>query len=594
MEDLLNQMKNHLQTKVNNEEQELFNGLKRGKYRECYLIYNRKSTDEPHNQKNSIQYQKNENIAFLVNQKLCIAQISISGFCTDGIISEKHSGFSEGEQFIISGDGMVQYLIDRPKFHRLVHYLSLGMFKGVVCLCWDRISRNKGDNVVVEKLMKRGIDIQFSHAVYDDTSSGMLHMDIDGVFSQHHSRVTSEKVLLAFKKSRAEGKCITKAPIGYLNEGNMDRKPFDPIRAPIIKRMFELYATGEWSLADIARYAQKQGLTSVPRRRRRTKKEILSDEDDDGINNIPKTKRLLPGPYIHRILTNPFYTGVTRGNNNMWVKSISHDALISKELFDTVKLMLSKKKTSIHYTQKLSMPYRGFIRCSCGRVYSPYIQKGIQYFYSRCTAKCKNTQKSISISKLESLISEQIKRLVLSDKEINQLETITRTDIAVLENKQQTKIEEIERSKTKIREDLKYLRDNKLPLLRVGAYTPEKYIEEEQRLMEELEHWRIDEEAIDLSMSETIKDVIKLSELLNDAYFIYLKANSSEKDPILRNIFSELIISENTLKTKCKKGLQALEIRLNSYSARYTWIFELSQIRNDVKFSIQELENKIL
>ena len=33
--------------------------IQSGKYRDCYLLYNRKSTDEPDNQKNSITYQKN-------------------------------------------------------------------------------------------------------------------------------------------------------------------------------------------------------------------------------------------------------------------------------------------------------------------------------------------------------------------------------------------------------------------------------------------------------------------------------------------------------------------------------------------------------
>jgi len=40
----------------------------------------------------------------------------------------------------------------------MLQFVSLGYFKGVVCLCWDRISRNKGDDTVVRKLMRRGVD----------------------------------------------------------------------------------------------------------------------------------------------------------------------------------------------------------------------------------------------------------------------------------------------------------------------------------------------------------------------------------------------------------------------------------------------------
>ena len=74
-------------------------------------------------------------------------------------------------------------------------------------LSWDRISRNKGDDTIIRKLMRRGIDVRFAYATYDDTSAGALHMDIDGMFAQHHSRVTSEKVTMSTRNSRTKGIC---------------------------------------------------------------------------------------------------------------------------------------------------------------------------------------------------------------------------------------------------------------------------------------------------------------------------------------------------------------------------------------------------
>jgi site-specific DNA recombinase len=252
-----------------------------GKYRDLYLVYNRKSTDEADNQKNSISYQRVENTRFAKKDHLPIAQVTLTGLCTNGVISEKHSGFKENDELSFSDDGMVQYRIDRPKFQQMVQLVNAGYFKGIICLCWDRISRNKGDETIVRKLMKKGIDIRFSWATYDKSSSGELHMDIDGMFAVHHSRVTSEKVTVSTKNSREKGKCTYRAPIGYLNEGNMDHKPFDPVRAPIIAEMFELYATGDWSLSDLARHANQQGFTTVPMRSRRSKAEILADGDEN-------------------------------------------------------------------------------------------------------------------------------------------------------------------------------------------------------------------------------------------------------------------------------------------------------------------------
>src|SRR5580698_577753 len=101
-----------------------------GKYRACYLVYSRKSTDEPDNQKNSIKYQRAENTRFAAKEGFTIASITITGLCVDGIISERHSGFKEDNTLSITNDGMVHYRIERPKFHRLVQFLSKGLFKG--------------------------------------------------------------------------------------------------------------------------------------------------------------------------------------------------------------------------------------------------------------------------------------------------------------------------------------------------------------------------------------------------------------------------------------------------------------------------------
>ena len=193
---------------------------------------------------------------------MSLAKLTLAGFCTDGIISERHSGFKEDSEITITNEGLVQYKIERPKFQKLLMYLSRGLFKGIVCLCWDRVSRNKGDDTVIRKLMRKGIDVRFVFAKYEKTSSGALHMDIDGMFAEHHSRVTSEKVKTTTWNLRERGICTYRAPIGYLNLGKMEEKPFDPVRAPIIKRIYELYASGDWSLEDLARYAKKEGLTT--------------------------------------------------------------------------------------------------------------------------------------------------------------------------------------------------------------------------------------------------------------------------------------------------------------------------------------------
>lgn len=546
---------------ITKSEERIIKDVQNGKYRDYYLIYNRKSTDEPNNQKNSITHQKLENGRFALTEKLPVAQLTLKGFCKNGIISEKHSAFKEDNDITFSTDGQVQFSIERPKFLRLAQLLSPHLFKGIICLCWDRISRNKADEVIIRKLMKLGIKFKFVYATYDDSSSGALHMDIDGMFAAHHSRVTSEKVTMAKKNLRAEGVCTFKAPIGYLNHGDMRNKPFDPVRAPIVKKLFEMYATGIWSLADLARWANEQGLTTVPVRRRRTVDEMLADDGDDAVLIAP-VSRPITSNYLHKILTNRFYTARIPDNFGDWIPSVSQQALVEDELFDRVQKELYRKKVSTHYTEKLDHPYRGFVRCgNSGRVFTPYPKKGIMYYGARCPVGCPHKTTSFNMDFLEKEIGKLISKLKFTEEELVEIDARTKTDLAVFEHKRLDTLDINDRRKRKLREDLTYLRTNKLTLLKTGAYLPEAFLEEESKLNSELLTIQNEEQVSDVSMHEVVKDLVTLSELLKDAELYYSLAETEEKEQIARVIFSELSLSENTLKYQCRNGFKALESR---------------------------------
>jgi len=533
-------------------EKNILKDIKNGVYRNQYLIYNRKSTDEVDNQKNSISYQKSENTRFAFREKFSIAPITIKSFCVDGMVSEKHSGFKEDDDIFITDDGLVQYRIERPKFQQLLQHVSRGYFKGIICLCWDRISRNKGDDAVIRKLMRKGIDIRFAYAHYGKTSAGALHMDIDGMFSQHHSRVTSEKVILSIRNAREKGFCTYRASIGYLNEGQIEHKPLDPVRAPIIKEMYERYATGDWSLTDLAGYAKEHGLVTVPMRRRRTKEEMLAEDDE--VVEIPQVSRLLTQNRISVMLSNPFYTGKIVSTEGRYIKSNCHEALVSEELFNEVQRVLKKKQVSIHYTEKLDLPLRGIIRCSdCQRVYTPYTKKGIQYYNARCVKGCKNRIKNFNFSYIEKEISKLISTLHFTDEELAEMDGRIKTDMSLLYEKRNKTLESLERKKKKIREDLNYIFVNKLSLLKSGVYTPENLLKEEEKLNSQLSQLKSTEDISDEAMHETMKDVIKLSELLKDVVPHYNSAVPHEKERVIRTIFSELVNIANNIATSAEE-----------------------------------------
>ena len=542
--------------------QEVVSEIESGKYRDAYLVYNRRSTDDPNIQKNSIAYQKANNLAYAERNKLSIPSLTLEGFCRDGIVSERHSGFKEDDTMVFGADNTVQIRIERPKFFRLMDWLIRGYFAGVITLCWDRASRNGSDSNLIRKSMFRGVDFRFVLGDYDKTSAGELHMDIDSMFAQHHSRVTSEKVTLTMRNKRAQGIVTHRAPVGYLNLGGMEHKPIDPERAPIIQKLFEMYATSEWSLADLARWATEQGFTMSPMRRRRTEAEILAEEEDDIRLEIEKISRPPTYNSIHKILTNPFYKGLIPDENGVLIKSISHEPIVSAELFDRVKERLHKRNKSARYTQVLGHPLRRVITCSdCGRVYTPYPQKGIMYYGAKCYKDCPNPKKSFNFDFITAKVGGLIHNLSFTKKELEMLDARTNTEIALLETKRLNELERNERRKKKIREDLGYLNTNRLTLLQAGVYTAETYMTEHARLNNELATLNEAESASDTAMAKTVEEVVLLSELLKDLCFYYENALPNEKEEIITQIFSELSLSGDTLKYQCKNGFRALESR---------------------------------
>jgi site-specific DNA recombinase len=266
--------------------------------------------------------------------------------------------------------------------------------------------------------------------------------------------------------------------------------------------------------------------------------------------------------HIHKILTNLFYIGKVLGNNGVYVNSISHEALVDENLFYRVQNILNTKKVSVHYKNKLYYPYRGLIRCAhCGRVYTPYKNKikQIEYYGARCVKNCHNTKRNIDVDFIEQKVGAVMFNLSFTKEEKADIDSQVRDEVSTLEDKRVAQIKAIDQEKKKLNEDLSYLRKNKLTLLKNGVYTGQDYLNEESVIAKKLENLREREKSNNVSMQEVVKDVVFLSELLEDAYLYYTLANPTEKQQIITKVFSELLLSGETLNYKCRNGFKVFE-----------------------------------
>jgi len=97
------------------------------------------------------------------------------------------------------------------------------------------------------------------------------------------------------------------APLSYLNNHRTRDIDIDPEKAPLVRKGFELYATGKYTLKQIARTLKDLGLRSYK-------------------GNV------LAVSCVQRILSKSFYYGIFKFKGE--THQGTHEPLVSKKLFD--------------------------------------------------------------------------------------------------------------------------------------------------------------------------------------------------------------------------------------------------------------------
>ena len=523
-------------------------------YQDEYLLYARRSTADVDNQQNTIEYQLQRGREHARVNGLRIADFTEVGFCEHGAIIEKHTAYKTKRPRILA-DGTVKRKIDRPKFRRLAVLLDQGKFKGVISLCLDRLSRNKQDEGVIDSLTEGGRDVRYVLANYDESSSGRLHKSIDGVFAKHYSDKVSENIRAANSKLRLEGKCTTRAPMGYLDHGPSN-KPVDRSQADIVAGAFERCATGQWSYAQLAQWAAPLGLTSKPRCRNRTPQEVAAGVEIGQVGE-PVT-RPVTEKTMEAILHNPFYAGFIRHGDEL-APGI-HEAIISPELFFKVQEVLRQRTQGVHYVNKQFYLYRGFLRCGCGRAYSPYTKKGHVYYTVPCLGHCGNQSRTLAEFRIDKLVKDVLSQAQLSPEEERLLTERAPRFFAQRRTKQVDEEKALESRRRVINRDLTYLTDNKIALLRDGVYSGVEFMAELHRLEAELEDLNASQRRKEeVGDEDKLATVISLSELVRLASSCYEYASKRQKHGILTTALSELVIEDgNIAEIRAKEGFDIL------------------------------------
>lgn len=267
-----------------------------------YCLYARKSTEQEDKQVLSIDSQIQEMEKMARNEGLEIVVTK----------KESHSAKEAGQ---------------RPVFNEIVEELKEGRFSGILTWAPDRIARNAGDLGRIVDLMdqQKLVEIRTFGQKFSNTPNDKFMLMILGSQAklENDNKVINVKRGLRARCQMGLWPCT--APTGYLNSKNVDKRchvEIDPVRAPIIKQIFEKVAYENYSGRMIYRW--------------------LND-----IKFVTRGDKPMTLGNIYRILRMSFYYGVFEypvGSGDWYTGK--HTPIIAKELFDLVqtKIQVEKKK----------------------------------------------------------------------------------------------------------------------------------------------------------------------------------------------------------------------------------------------------------
>ena len=283
----------------------------------------------------------------------------------------------------------------RPIFTGMLRQLKQGKARGLIMHKIDRSARNPRDWADISDLSDAGIDIHFATENLDFRSrGGRLTADIQAVIAADYIRNLREECIKGMTGRLKQGLFPWGAPPGYLNQGS--GKPKIPCQktAPLIKVMFELYASGRYSYAVLIEEMHRRGL-----RNRRGGKLTMC-----GLGNI---------------LQNPFYIGLMHVKSTGKTYEGVHEPIVPVSTWKRVQAIRSDRsgpKVTRH-----DHLFQGIFRCGlCDRPMVPELQKG--HVYYRCKGRECPT-KTIREEALDAAIRAELRQLELSAKATTQVES---------------------------------------------------------------------------------------------------------------------------------------------------------------------------
>jgi site-specific DNA recombinase len=400
--------------------------------------------------------------------------------------------------------------------------------RAVVCEKTDRLYRNFRDYVTVEDL---GIELHLpkeGHVLGKDAKSqDKLVHGIQVVIARNYIENLREEVKKGMREKASQGIYPSRPPLGYTNNKLYHTIEVDEPNAAIAKRIFDIYATGEHSLAELRKIVRSE------------------------------TGRTFQKGYLHKLLKNPFYSGFFEWMGERYKGS--HTLIIEPQLFQQVQDVLHGHNRPRY--RKHDFAFSGLLNCAYDDCVVTAELKKQKYIYYHCTGyKGKCALPYMREEELGQQLGQVLKDIHVPDEVIVQIENSLTQNLTSFQSEKKQQRERLQQRLSGVRHRIDQAYLDKLD----GKISEEFW-------RRKTTEWQMEEQQILMAMQgleETSPDHMltakKTLELANKAYFLYVSQNPAEQGKLLKMVLSNCRLDGASLYPTYRKPFDLIFQRAKS------------------------------
>ena len=421
---------------------------------------------------------------------------------------------------------------NRPELQKMLAYLKEdGGIDYVIVHKLDRLARNRADDVEINRAFEEaGVRLVSTSENIDQTPGGMLLHGIMSSIAEFYSRNLANEVIKGMGEKARNGGTLGKAPLGYLNVRARDENgreirtiALDEERAPLIRLAFSEYATGNWTVSQLAKHLNTLGL-SIPPTPRRCAKPITATR-------------------LHEILRHPYYKGIVTFQGVEYAGK--HEPLVDSQTWQTVQTILAARR----YGERQRI-HNHFLKSTvvCGQcgarlsVQNAKNSKGTIYPYFVCARRCRLHDcafTAVLIDVVEDRMVDLYQTIQLSAADRTQIEHYLHDELSQIEGDKAKAVRSLTTRRTNIEDKRRRL----LHAHYEGAIPLDLLKEEQAKLSTELGQIERQLAAYQADAAEVRQHLTQALDLLEDCHRLYTAAPAHLKKLLNQVFFQRVLVN---------------------------------------------------